>query len=190
MAQDGAQWFVLWTHSNNERRVHDQLIAKGFDTFLPMTTAWSRRGGVQTSIAVPMFPGYVFVHHAIDKRSHVEMLKARGVVRILGERWDRPASVADEEIAAIRRIDAAHVPVFPHPYLTQGQQVRIHDGALAGLEGILIATKPHKGLLVLSVELLRRSVAVEVESTQVQPVKPAGAASRGSHLASALRNSA
>jgi transcription termination/antitermination protein NusG len=190
LTQDGAQWFVLWTHSNNERRVYDQLTAKGFETFLPMMSAWSRRAGVQTPITVPMFPGYVFVHHAIDKRSHVEMLKARGVVRILGERWDRPASVADEEIAAIRRVDAAHVPVFPHPYLTEGQQVRITDGALAGLEGILISTKPHKGLLVLSVDLLRRSVAVEVESTQVQPVAPAGAASRLSHLAAALRNSA
>ena len=190
MAQDGAQWLVLWTHSNNERRVDEQLRAKGFETFLPMITAWSRRSGVQTSIAVPMFPGYVFVHHPIDKRGHVEMLKARGVVRILGERWDRPASVADEEIGAIRRVAAADVPVFPHPYLTQGQRVRIDDGALAGLEGILIATKPHKGLLVVSVELLRRSVAVEVESTKVQPVAPAGAASRAPHLTAALRSSA
>jgi transcriptional antiterminator NusG len=190
LVQDGAQWFVLWTHSNNERRVHDQLSAKGFETFLPMISAWSRRSGVQASIAVPMFPGYVFVHHPIDKRSHVEMLKARGVVRVLGERWDRPAAVADEEIAAIRRVDAAKVPVFPHPYLTQGQQVRITDGALAGLEGILISTKPHKGLLVLSVELLRRSVAVEVESTQVAPMTPAGAVVRGAHLATVLRTSA
>jgi transcriptional antiterminator NusG len=170
LAQIGAQWFVLWTHSNNERLVDEQLAAKGFETFLPMITAWSRRGGVQSSITVPMFPGYVFVHHPIDKRSHVEMLKARGVVRILGERWDRPASVDDAEIAAIRRVAAAKVPVFPHPYLTHGQQVRIHDGALAGLEGILISTKPQKGLLVVSVELLQRSVAVEVEWTQVRPV--------------------
>jgi transcriptional antiterminator NusG len=170
VGQDGAQWFVLWTHSNNERRVDEQLSAKGFETFLPMITAWSRRGGTQSPITVPMFPGYVFVYHPVDKRSHVEMLKARGVVKILGERWDRPASVADDEIAAIRRVAGANVPVFPHPYLTQGQQVRITDGALAGLEGILISTKPQKGLLVVSVELLRRSVAVEVESTQVQPV--------------------
>ncbi len=192
MVDDGAAWFVLWTHSNSERLVDEQLSAKGFETFLPMITAWSRRSGIQSSIVVPMFPGYVFVHHPIDKRSHVEILKARGVVKILGERWDRPASVADDEIAAIRRVAAANVPVFPHPYLSQGQQVRITNGALAGLEGILISSKPQKGLLVLSVELLRRSVAVEVESTQVQPVSPANQAARPQHLETAypVRSSA
>jgi transcription antitermination factor NusG len=178
LAQAGRQWLVLWTHSNSERLVDEQLTGKGFETFLPMVKAWSRRRGIQSSIAVPMFPGYVFVHHAVDKAGHVEMLKARGVVRILGERWDRPACVADEEIAAIRRVAAAEVPVFPYPYLTEGQQVRIKDGPLAGLEGFLISTKPQKGLLVVSVDLLQRSVAVEVESTQVQPVPCAGAAAR------------
>jgi transcriptional antiterminator NusG len=178
LAQDGAQWFVLWTHSNCERRVDEQLRGKGFETFLPTIKSWSRRRGSQSSIAAPMFPGYVFVHHAIDKRSHVEMLKASGVVRVLGERWDRPASVADEAIDAIRRVASADVPVFPYPYLTEGHAVRITDGPLTGVEGILISTKPQKGLLVVSVELLQRSVAVEVESTQVQPVSPPGAASR------------
>jgi transcriptional antiterminator NusG len=185
LPRDDEQWFVLWTHSNSERRVEEQLKGKGFETFLPMVMSWSRRHGVQSSIALPMFPGYVFVRHAIDKRSHVEMLKARGVVRVLGERWDRPASVPDDEIEAIRRVAAADVPVFPYPFLTEGQQVRINDGALAGLEGILISTKPQKGLLVVSVELLRRSVAVEVESTQVQPLTHAGAAPRSAPPAAA-----
>jgi transcription antitermination factor NusG len=120
-----------------------------------------------------MFPGYVFVRHALDKRSYVEILKAPGVVRVLGERWDRPASVPDDEIDAIRRVANVDVPVLPHPFLSEGERVRIADGALAGLEGILIATKPQKGLLVVSVGLLQRSVAVEVESTQVQPLAAA-----------------
>jgi len=60
--------------------------------------------------------------------------------------------------------------VFPYPFLKEGQQVRIIDGALEGLEGILIATKPQKGLLVVSVGILQRSVAVDMESTQVRPI--------------------
>jgi len=168
------QWSVLWTHSNSERGVQEQIAAKGFETFLPTIRTWSRRRGAQSLIAVPMFPGYVFVRHAIDKRSYLEMLKARGVVRILGERWDRPASVPDADIASIRRVSGADVPVFPYPYVSEGQQVRIEHGALAGVEGILIATKPQKGLLVVSVDLLQRSVAVEVESTHVRPVSSAG----------------
>ncbi len=175
MARDGAQWFVLWTHSNTERRVDEHLHSKGFETFLPLIKAWSRRRGVQSTIALPMFPGYVFVRHALDKRSYIEILKAPGVVRVLGERWDRPASVPDEEIDAIRRVASVDVPVLPYPFLSEGERVRIADGALAGVEGILISTKPQKGLLVVSVPLLQRSVAVEVESTQVQPLVDARA---------------
>jgi transcription antitermination factor NusG len=120
-----------------------------------------------------MFSGYVFVRHVVDKQSYIEMLKARGVVKVLGERWDRPAPVPNEEIETIRRVAAVDVPVFPYPFLKGGQQVRIIDGALEGLEGILIATKPQKGLLVVSVDILQRSVAVGVESTHVRPVSVA-----------------
>src|SRR4051812_8884444 len=165
----GAQWYVLWTHSNSERLVHDQLAGKGFDIFLPTMKAWSRRRGAQLPIALPMFPGYVFLRQAIDKHSYVEIAKTRGLVRVLGERWDRLAPVPDQEIDAIRRLVASDVPVFAHPYLREGQQVRITAGPLAGVTGLLVATNPQKGLLVVSVELLHRSVAVEFDCTHVCP---------------------
>jgi transcriptional antiterminator NusG len=173
LAFDGAQWFVLWTHSHSERLVHDQLAGKGFEMFLPTIRTWSRRKGVRAPIALPMFPGYVFLRHSIDKRSYIEIAKARGLVRVLGERWDRPTPVPDDEIGAIRRVVAADVPVFPHPYLREGQQVRITAGPLAGLDGLLISTKLQKGLFVVSVALLQRSVAVEVDCRQVQPTSGA-----------------
>jgi len=170
LAPDVAQWSVLWTHSNSERLVEQQLKSKGFETFLPIVTAWSRRRGAQAPIRLPMFPGYVFVRHVVSKRSYIEMLKARGVVKLLGERWDSPAPVPDDEIESIRRVAAADVPVFPYPFLQEGQRVRIVDGALEGVEGILIATKPQKGVLVVSVDMLQRSVAIGVESTHVRPI--------------------
>lgn len=164
---DSAQWFVAWTHSNSERLVHDQLAGRGFDTFLPMLKTWSRRRGTRSMIDVPMFPGYVFVRHAIDRRSHAEILKARGIVRLLGARWDQLASVSDREVDAIRRMAGAPMPVMPHTFLREGQRVRIASGPLDGVEGILVSTRPQKGLLVVSIELLQRSVAVEVDCTQV-----------------------
>jgi len=169
LADSAAQWFVIWTHSNSERLVHDQLVARSFETFLPMLKTWSRRRGAQSMIDVPMFPGYVFLRHAMDRRSHAEILKARGIVRILGARWDQLAAVPDGEVDAIRRLAEAPVPVMPHAYLQQGQRVRIAAGPLDGVEGILIATKPQNGLLVVSIDLLQRSVAVEVDCTQVRP---------------------
>ena len=114
-----------------------------------------------------MFPGYLFVHHAMDKHGYVQVLQARGVVRILGERWDRLAPVDDAEIAAIQQLATTDVHVLPHPYLREGHRVRIVDGPLTGLEGVLLQVKPGKGLLVVSVELLQRSVAVEVDCTRV-----------------------
>jgi transcription antitermination factor NusG len=155
--------------SHSERLVHDQLAGKGFEMFLPTIKTWSRRKGVQSPIAVPMFPGYVFLRHAMDKPSYVEIAKARGLVRVLGERWDRLTPVPDDEIDAIRRVVDSEVPVFPHVYLSEGQRVRITDGPLTGLDGLLISTKPQKGLFVVSVALLQRSVAVEVDCTQVRP---------------------
>jgi transcription termination/antitermination protein NusG len=165
-----APWVVLWTQSHCERSVRDQLAATGYEVFLPTIRAWSRQRGPQRVIAVPMFPGYLFLQHALDKRSYVDVIKTRGLVRILGEAWDRPATVPGSEIDAIRRIAESDVPVFPHPYLRAGQRVVIRKGPLKDLEGVLVQSKPAKGLVVVSVELLRRSVAVEVDGLDVIPV--------------------
>ena len=162
-----ALWFALWVRSHFEQLVQDQLSARGFRTLLPTIRTWSHRGGRRHLIPVPMFPGYLFLHHAMDKHSYVQILQARGVVRILGERWDRLAPVDDAEIAAIQQLVTTDVPVLPHPYLREGHRVRITDGPLSGLEGMLLQVKPSKGLLVVSVELLQRSVAVEVDCTRV-----------------------
>ena len=133
-----------------------------------------------------MFPGYLFLRHSLDKASYVEVMKTNGLTRILGERWDRPAIVAEAEIDAIRRVLDAGLPVLPHSYLEQGHRVRIIQGPLAGVEGILVHNKLHKGLLVVSVELLQRSVAVEVDCTFVVPVGGTMAAAGTAPLRSRL----
>ena len=168
--QPTASWFAVWTYSHCEQLVHDQLAGKGFRMFLPTMRTWSRRAGKQRLIPVPMFPSYLFINHAIDKRSHVAILNTRGVVRILGARWDELLPVADTDIDALRRIQDADVPVWPHAYLHEGQRVRIHEGPLTGVEGVLLRSKPNRGVLVLSVDLLRQSVALEVDCTAVVPV--------------------
>ena len=162
-------WCALWTHPHCEQLVRDQLAAKGFDVLLPTINVWSRRAGVRHLIQAPLFPGYLFLHHAIDKASYIEIVKTRGLTRILGERWDLPATVDAEEIATIRRLVDADVPVMAHPYLQEGQRVRITQGPLADVEGLFVQAKPAKGLLIISVKLLQRSVAVEVDCTAVTP---------------------
>lgn len=171
LASSTLPWHVLWTRSHCEQLVSDQLAGKGFEVFLPTIGVWSRRGAVRRPCRIPLFPGYLFLHHALDKWADVEVRKARGLVAILGERWDQRAVVPRTEVEAIRTLVGAGLPARLYPYLREGQRVRIARGPLADVEGILLRTKPHKGLLVLSVELLRRSVAVEVDCTLAIPVE-------------------
>ena len=163
----GERWYVLWTRSHCEQLVYDQLAAHGFRLFLPRLETWSRRGGERRLIQVPMFTGYLFLHHALDKYSDVEVRKARGLVNILGESWEQRAVVPDAEIEALQRLTGSGLPAFTHPYLKTGQRVRITRGPMTGVEGILVRSNPRKGLLVLSIELLARSVAVAVDCTMV-----------------------
>ena len=171
MAPDaGARWHVLWTRSHCEQLVHDQLAGKQFELFLPKFETWVKRAGSRSLSGTPLFPGYLFLRHALDKESYLEVRKSRGLVTILGDSWDRPAVLPDSEIEAIRLMVGARVPAMVHPYLREGRRVRITRGPLAGLEGILVQLKLNQGLLVLSVDLLQRSVAVEVDCTAVEPV--------------------
>jgi transcriptional antiterminator NusG len=163
------QWYAIWTHSHFEQVARDQLSAKGFQSFLPIVQTWSRRAGLQRRIRRPMFPGYLFIRLNMDKSRYIEVLKTKGVVRILGGRWDQLTPVADEEIEALERVIASNLMVLPHAYLREGQRVRIDTGPLAGVEGILVRSRPKRGLLVLSVDLLHQSVAVEVDCTTVVP---------------------
>jgi transcription termination/antitermination protein NusG len=163
-----AAWHAIWTRSHCEQLVCDQLAAKGFDLFLPKAAVWSRRGGSRRQIQVPLFPGYLFVRHMLDKQSHVEVMKARGVVRVLGDRWDSLAVIDEDTIDAIRRVVDTGAPVFPHCQLQQGDRVRIVGGPLEGLQGLFVRGRTTKGLFVVSVELLQRSVAVEVDCTLVE----------------------
>jgi transcription termination/antitermination protein NusG len=164
-----APWHVLWTNSHCEDLVSGQLATRGFHPFVPRIETWTRRAGTRRLTTVPLFPGYVFLNDALDKARHVEVRKARGVAAILGEGWDRPAVIPDAEIDAIRKVVEAHVPAFAHPHLKEGRRVRIEGGPLAGVEGVLLRVRPDKGLLVLSIDMLQRSVAVEVDCSQVVP---------------------
>ncbi len=163
------KWHVLWTHSHCEQQVHDQLAIRGFETFLPKIDVWSRRGRFRHLSRQPMFPGYLFLRHPMDKETYVEVRKARGLVSVLGERWDRPATVPESEMEAIQTLCGSGLAALPHAYLKDGQRVRIVRGPLADVEGVLTRSKPDRGLLVLSVNLLRRSVAVEIDCTCVIP---------------------
>jgi transcription antitermination factor NusG len=165
-----AAWYAIWTRSHCEHLVAGQLAAKGIPPFLPEMHVRSRRRGAPVIARVPMFPGYLFVHQAIDKECYVEMLKIRGIVRVLEDGWTRLTPIPDADMSAIQRIVDADLPAFAHPHLSQGERVSIVEGPLTGVEGVFVRAKVNQGHLVISIDLLGRSVAVKIDDTAVVPV--------------------
>jgi transcription antitermination factor NusG len=163
------RWYALWTHSHCEQLVRGQLDARGFEVFLPTIGVWSWRAGVKHRIRRPLFPGYLFVRDGLSGSRYAELLKARGLVGVLGGQDGAPVEIPDAEIDAILALVHSELPASPYPYLQNGQRVRITEGPLAGVEGILVNRRADKGLLILSVHLFRRSIAVEVDCTLAVP---------------------
>jgi transcription antitermination factor NusG len=165
---DCAQWYAIWTRSQCEDRVADQLQSHGHTIFLPKVVTWARGARGRTRAVRALFPGYLFLHGQLDKHAHVDVLKTRGVVRILGERWDRLAAIPDEEVSAVRRMVDPGVHAFKYATPQDGERVRIVNGPLKGLHGCFIRARPTQGLFVVSVTLLQRSVAAEVDAAWVE----------------------
>ena len=165
-----AAWYAIWTRSHCERLVAGQLAAKGIPPFMPEMRIRSSRRGAPTIVSAPMFPGYLFVREAMDKERYVEILKIRGIVRVLEDGWTRLTPIPDADMTAIQRIVEADVPVFAHPHLSQGERVSIVDGPLTGIEGVFVRGTTNQGCLVISINLLGRSVAVAIDGAAVVPI--------------------
>jgi transcription antitermination factor NusG len=162
-------WYAIWTRSHCERLVEQQLTARGFSPFLPEVAAplRSARRAPRNQGKVSMFPGYLFVRDAMTKERYVEMLGMRGIVRVLEDGWTRLTPVPESDIDAIRHIVESGVAVFPHPLLQHGDRVRVADGPLSGIHGIFVTDSQQKGRLVVTIDLLGRSVALEVSGEDV-----------------------
>jgi transcription antitermination factor NusG len=164
-------WFALQVRMRHEAGVADHLKGKGYEWFLPLYKARRRWSDRVKEVDAPLFPGYLFCR--FNPYNRLPILKTPGVTQIVGYNHV-PVPVDEEEIEAIRRLVASGVPNFPCAYLEVGSKVRIEAGALRGLEGILTELKG-KRRLVLSITLLQRSVAVEIDSDAVSVVHaPAG----------------
>jgi transcription antitermination factor NusG len=144
-------------------------MKKRIETFLPLIEKWSRRKDRRKKIKLPLFPGYLFVRTMMDPYIHLEILKTDSVVRILGNDG-RPESIPDDQIFSIQTLIKNGVAITPYPYLKEGMRVRVVNGPLLGIEGILIKTKTQKNRLVISVDLLKESASVEIDEDDIEPI--------------------
>ncbi len=160
--EPGAQWFAIWTHSQWEARVEEALRLKRYEVFFPNLRVASRRRDRRIVLARPLFPGYLFVRFVPSRETYLRVANTDGIVRILGDRWDALHPIADDQMEAVRRIVTDGEGARAVPWIRLGDRVRIAAGPLTGLEGFVLAARPGRSTFVISVDLLQRSVGVEL----------------------------
>jgi transcription antitermination factor NusG len=159
-------WCAIYTRHQHEKVIAQILSAKGIEVFLPLyntTRNWKDR---TVQLSLPLFPCYLFLRGIAGGR--IEVVTTPGIVSILGINGE-PARIPEAEIESVRRAIEWGNRVEPHPFLRCGDRVRVKSGPLQGLEGILVRKKNFYRL-VLSVEILERSAAVEVDVSAVERV--------------------
>ena len=161
-------WYAVYTKPRHERKVNDHLSREGITTFLPEMERWSRRKDRKKRVLYPIFPGYLFINTELGGDSRLKVIRTNGVVRILDSNGT-PTAIPDNQIEAIQKIVENRKAISPYPYLKKGQIVRVIGGPLNEVEGIFISEKG-KGKLIISVDVLHRSVSVAIDETDVEPV--------------------
>ena len=167
---EASDWWVLYTRHQHEKTVAEMLSTKGFEVFLPLYESVRRWKDRSKMLTLPLFPCYVFVRGGLDRR--LQVVTTPGVHTILFHGED-VAIIPEDEIQAIRRVVEGPFRVEPHPFLKCGERVRVTRGSLEGVEGILVRKK-NLYRLVLSVDMMAQSVAVEIDATDVEPATAGG----------------
>lgn len=155
-------WYAVRVKANREQITNISLCGRGYETFLPLYS----HSPESTGKPKPLFPGYVIAR--FDPHNRLTVLTSPGVVGVVGF-GSVLAPLADEEVAAIQSMVNSRQPLYPWPYLREGQRVRIIKGSMTGVEGVV--TQFRRGWrVVASITILQRSVAVEVDRSWIEPV--------------------
>jgi transcription antitermination factor NusG len=162
----GPPWYALYTRHQHEKTVANLLSKKAFEVFLPLYDTARRWKDRTKTLSLPLFPSYVFIRGGLERQ--LQVITTPGVYSLVAYAG-KAATIPEEQIEAVRRMVEGPLRVEPHPFLKCGDVVRVKCGPLQGIEGILVR-KRNSTRLVLSVEMLMQSVAVEIDSWMVERV--------------------
>jgi transcription antitermination factor NusG len=176
---DERRWFAVYTCAQHEKRVEEQLIQRNIESFLPTYESVRRWTDRRVRLRLPVFPGYVFVRIALSAR--LTVLQTRSVVRLVSFNG-RACPIPECDIDVLRNGIAHALRIEPHPYLAKGSRVRVIRGPLEGAEGILVRKK-NIYRVVLSLDFISRSAAVEVEFKDIERISPQAELTRIKHRA-------
>ena len=170
MNQNLAKWYAVHTRSRFEQKVYDGLCGKSIETLLPKMQVMSRRRDRRKKILVPLLPGYVFVQTDLNNvEEYWDIIKTVGVVRMVGFQGG-PVPAKEEEISSLMILNGTDRTVQNRRYMNKGDRVMIMEGPLKGLAGFYLRHKDQTDKVVVSVELLHRSLAVEMENWALEKI--------------------
>ncbi len=161
------RWYAVQTRARHEKMVAAKLDKFNVATYLPIVTEvhhWSDR---RKTVQLPLFPGYVFIHVPNLDEARTVLFRLEGFVGIVGN--GQGISIPDEQIESVRTLLTKNARYQNHPFLKLGQRVRIRGGALDGVEGILLERRGETSLVV-SIDLIQRSLAVRIDGYDVEAI--------------------
>ena len=165
------EWFPIRVRARHEVVVEVQLLKKNIEVFSPMYTKLSQWKDRKKNVRFPLFPGYIFVHIPPKKTElYYSILRTVGVVDFLRFDTSDPLPVPDKEINDIKQMIQSGEELDVFPYLKKGMKVRVRRGKLEGVEGVLEEKVKGKHQLIVTVELLNRSIAVRIAAEDVEPL--------------------
>lgn len=161
-------WHALYTRHQHEKAIANALSYKGFEVFLPLYSATHRWKDRNNQLFLPLFPCYVFLRGGLERR--LDIMTTPGIYMLVTS-GGHPAVVPDEEMYAVRQLAEKTQRMEPYPFLRSGDWVRVKSGPLIDMEGILVRKK-NFFRLVVSVEILGKSAAAEVDASMVERISP------------------
>jgi transcription antitermination factor NusG len=165
---DESNWYAIYTRPRHEKWIARQLQEKSVTTFLPLFRQIHRWSDRQSKVEVPLFSCYAFVRIAQTSEERLKVLRTPGVLGFVGsERQGTP--IPDEQVENLWTAIKEKIPCALHPFVSSGNRVRIRGGSLDGVEGILVRQGDDRSLVV-SVELLRRSISIRIQGYDVELV--------------------
>jgi transcriptional antiterminator NusG len=162
-------WFAVYVQVNHEKEVHKRLEQRAVECFLPLLECWSKRLDRRKKIHAPLFPGYVFVHTALDNYAALTIIKTPGALSFI-KNSEGPLPIPGYQIDSLKTMLCSAQPVSIHAYLKKGDLVQVTRGPLAGCIGILNRVDARKGRLFVSLDIIKQSASVELDTEDVEPV--------------------
>jgi transcription antitermination factor NusG len=166
-------WYAVYCKSRHERRVHDRLTVKGVASYLADYETRVQWGARLRKFRKNLLPGYVLVQARLDPKIYLAILQTESVVKFVGRPWPKLSWIPDEQVQSLRLLLESSHQFEEIPYFNAGDKVEVIAGALAGLQGLINGPANPKHRVIVSIELLRRSVALEIDACLLRRVQGA-----------------